>query len=126
MSLLLGAASTARRWAIERRVPLRELESSVALALAGYSWGEGSVACAHGELGRDTRVEAPGQRQLCSELVADRGRGAAAKTRFNLRAPRTIRAGGHVSERRQKANYDTFGAFPILLFTKPRSCMLSG
>jgi len=34
-----------------------------------YSWGEERIACAHGELGRDIRVQVPGQMQLCSELV---------------------------------------------------------
>ena len=53
LSVLLGVASTAWQWAIDRLLPLRELESSVALAAGRYSWGEERVAYAHGELGKD-------------------------------------------------------------------------
>ena len=62
LSVLLGVASTAWRRAVEELVPLRELESSVALAAARYSWGEERVACAHGELSLGGMSEAgPGQ-----------------------------------------------------------------
>ena len=62
LSLLLGGASTAWRWASERLVPFEGARatrgSKPGCSRRGrYSWGEGSVACAHddGELGRDIR-----------------------------------------------------------------------
>ena len=78
LSFLFGVASTAWRWAIDLLVPLegaREFRGARGGSLLLDSEEE-SVACAHGELGRDTRGGAPRQRHLSPELVAAAPRNA--------------------------------------------------
>ena len=106
---------------------MREQEPPGARARGVATPGERNASPAHtGSLGGISASRRQARGSSVPSLWQTAAARAAAKTRFNLRAPRTIRAAGHVSERRQQAAPDAFGAFPILLFTKPRSCMLSG
>ena len=117
-SLLRGAASTAWRWAIDRLLPLRELESSVALAAGRCSWapGRGSVACAHGELGRDVRGGEPRPRHLCSEAVAAPRR-TRSKTRIGFLKLRITLGPMIASWRRTRR---LFWTHPIIFLGRPK------
>ena len=115
LSLLLGVASTAWRWAIERLLPLRELESSVALAAGRCSWapGRGSVACAHGELSLGGMSEAgPGQGAALSRACGRRAAANAIKTRIGFETQNHGRTSHCVLETHQKAVLDASHHLP--------------
>ena len=122
LSLLLGVASTAWRWAIgEILVPLRELESSVALAAGRCSWapGRGSVACAHGELRAWEGCPRLGQARvrLCPELVAAPRR-TRSKTRIGFLKLRITLGPTIASWRRIRRMFWTLSG---LLFLQPKA-----